>query len=124
MSGTVRKIGPRIAGYCATYARRTRMDVAMRGRRERNHEDGKLHDDLAEVVRMLRPQHRRLFPIGRICAEAVFCASATLSIRKPIVHSMTLAMSQPVPKAGCVYWVKFGELIAVTGKLTIQTQII
>jgi hypothetical protein len=54
----------------------------------------------------------------------VFCASATLFIKKPIVHSMTPAMSQPVPKAGYGYLVMYVESIAVTGKPTIQTQII
>lgn len=35
---------------------RTRRDIAVRGRGECDHGDGKLHDDLAEVVRMPRPR--------------------------------------------------------------------
>jgi hypothetical protein len=59
-----------------------------------------------------------------LSGSSIFARQQRSPSRKPIAHSITLVMSQPVPKADYGYLVMFGEFITVTGKLTIQTQII
>lgn len=43
---------------------------------------------------------------------------------KPIEYKITPAMSRPVPKEGCLNRVTAGEFRIVTGRETVQTQII
>jgi hypothetical protein len=120
--------GPHDAAVLSVEGRRSARDGSVRGGGDGDHEDAKLHDDLAEVVRMVTlleeadVTHGPIFVLTMAHPKLELLLVAYALHHEPNYLPTVPMMSCPVLNVGCGWYrVTVGELRTVTGNETVQT---